>query len=129
MYAVLTYGFPLILIGFEWGLRQLMEVDSSQFIGPTLAAAALSFLIPLTRPKRVKLSDENLGYVAVNARDQHFIPVVWLFVLVGLFAWSASCYFSANTSQIVIFSLPIYTAIGLGAYFASLILVMIKEAL
>ena len=93
MYVILTYAFPLILLVFEWGLRTLMLVDVSGFIGPTLASAGLSFLIPLTKPKilGVKFS-KYPNAVATTATDLQFVGLVWLLILVSLFAWSASCF-------------------------------------
>lgn len=129
MYGILIYGFPLLLIVFEWGLRNVMQIDSSGFIGPTLAAAALSFLVPLAKPKQIDLTQRGRKHVLVNARDQQLIPLVWLVILAGLFAWSASCYFSVKGEVLSIHSVPIHIAIGLGVYFTSLILVAVKEAI
>jgi len=125
----LSYGFPLILIAFEWGIRQGLQIDSSGFIGPTLAAAALSFLVPLTKPKIIDFSDAGRKQILVNARDQQFIPFVWIAVLVGIFAWSASCYFSIKSTVPFFNLMPIHLAIGLGIYFISIILVAAKEAM
>lgn len=53
MYPVITYGFPIILVIFESGIRAIMKIDTTNFIGPTLASAALCFLAPLTKPKAI----------------------------------------------------------------------------
>ncbi|WP_334032855.1 hypothetical protein [Burkholderia gladioli] len=118
-----------MLIAFEWGLRTVLHVDSFEFMGPTLCAAALTFLIPLTEPKKIMAVSNSKNGILVNARDHQFIPVVWLMVLVGLFAWSASCYYSNKEPGHVFFLLPMHLVIGLGAYFVSIILAMIKEAI
>ncbi|MGN2254304.1 hypothetical protein ACFWZ4_13070 [Frateuria sp. GZRe12] len=128
MYAILSYGFPLLLIAFEWGLRRVLQIDSSGFIGPTLAAAALSFLVPLTRPKITTISQDGSTFQLLNERDQQLIPVVWLTVLAGLFAWAASCYFSIKLNSETFYLLPVHVAIGLAIYFISVVLVAIKEA-
>ncbi len=128
MYTVLTYGFPLVLLLFEWGLRAILKVDASAFIGPTLAAAALSFLMPLTRP-----AEQNYGFifnrqVVVTSRfDSNFIGFTWLLVLLCLFAWAASCYFSIITPDDRTFLFPTHATIGGTAYIASLVMSSLKE--
>ena len=128
MYAVLTYGFPLILLVFEWGLRTLMLVDTSGFIGPTLAAAGLSFLIPLTKPKRIDVLVPSLPDALVTSkRDQEFVGLIWLLFLASLFAWSASCYTSIRFPENRVFGWPVHFVIGLGTYLLSLIMTFVKE--
>ena len=68
MYAVLVYFFPLILIAFEWGLRTILKIDSSGFTGPALAAAGLTFLMPLIKPKIVEIGDAQGRNVVVASR-------------------------------------------------------------
>jgi len=76
MYGVLIYGFPLLLLLFEWGLRSLLAVDSWGFTGPTLAAAGLSFLVPLTKPKTLSVGVPNAPNAIVGSRgDQEFIAL------------------------------------------------------
>lgn len=128
MYIVLTYGFPLILLVFEWGLRTLMLVDASGFIGPTLAAAGLSFLIPLTRPKRLNATVPDYPKAVVTSRlDQQFVGLVWLLVLVSLFAWSASCYASIKTPDATVLGYPTHSVIGGVTYLISLTMTFVKE--
>lgn len=129
MHSILIYGFPLILVGFEWGLRHLLKTDSIGFIGPTLAAAALTILVPLTRPKKTGLRSGSSKNVVVNAYDQQLIPFIWLVVLASLFAWSAACYYSLQQTSIAAISMPTHIAIGLICYFVSLLLVAVKEAI
>ena len=43
MHSLIVYGFPMILVSFEILLRNLVNVDTSTFVGPTLAATGISF--------------------------------------------------------------------------------------
>lgn len=126
MYAVLIYGFPLTLLGFEWGLRTMLSVDASGFTGPTLAAAGLSFLMPLVKPKQRKLNGHE-DYVAISKTEIAFIPFLWLFVLLFLFSWSWSCYVSLKLPLDTTMGFPSHLAIGGSVYTISLILTAIKE--
>ena len=127
MYVILTYGFPLILLVFEWGLRTLMLVDTSGFIGPTLAASGLSFLVPLTRPKRVDVAIPDFpDAVATTNVDQQFVGFIWLLILASLFAWSASCYASIKAPDELLIGFPIHAVIGFTTYFISLMMSFIK---
>jgi len=126
MYALLIYGFPLTLMLFEWGLRTILNVDSAGFTGPTLAAAALSFLMPLIKPK-VILIPEYKNLVAMSNAESKFIPVVWVFVLAFLFCWSWSCYMSIKFPTDKIFGFNSHLVIGGVLYTVSLIMTGIKE--
>ncbi|MDP4530505.1 hypothetical protein Q9252_00040 [Marinobacter salarius] len=126
MYAVLIYGFPLTLLAFEWGLRTMIGVDSSGFTGPTLAAAGLSFLMPLVKPKQKKIPGHE-NYVVTTKADATLIPLLWLFVLAFLFCWSWSCYVSVKLPDHNTLGLASHLAIGSGLYIVSLILTAVKE--
>ena len=128
MHAVLIYGFPLILLLFEWGLRTLLAVDASAFIGPSLTTAGLSFLVPLTRPKDTNIVVKELpGAVVISRADHNFIAVVWILLLLYLFVWASSCYYSIKLSTSVTLTLPTHLLIGLTAYLVSLIATFVKE--
>lgn len=129
MHAILIYGFPLILVAFEWGLRSVLKVDAGGFIGPTLAAASLTTLVQLTKPKKVAIRASSNKHIVVSAYDQQLIAFVWLVVLLTMFAWLASCYFSVQASTLTTLQLPTHVAIGLTTYLVSIILVMVKEVI
>lgn len=128
MYAILIYGFPLTLLIFEWGLRVILSVDSTGFTGPTLAAAGLSFLMPLTKPK---ISDSSTkdgrNMVIISKADSQLIPAIWFFVLCFLFSWAFACYFSINYPSDKTLGLDSHLLIGSIVYLISLILTGIKE--
>ncbi|NTW21798.1 MAG: hypothetical protein HGA42_20485 [Nostocales cyanobacterium W4_Combined_metabat2_030] len=113
---------------FEWGLRTLLLVDSSGFTGPTLASVGLTFLVPLTKPKEVQLEINNQKKVMVTSRrDSNFVVVTWLFILLFLFAWEASCYFSIKSPKEQFIGMSLHFLIGLLTYLVSLIMTGIKE--
>jgi hypothetical protein len=132
--ALLLYGFPLILVLFEWALRTIIGVDSSEFIGPTLAATGLSFLVPLTEPKEdiVALAAGKIAKVRSEA-DKDFVPITMLFIFLFFFLWLASCYASLKHRDQVVsyrsFSMSLQAFIGWLAYLISLIMAGIKELL
>src|SRR5580658_9277036 len=119
--ALLLYGFPLILVLFEWALRTIIGVDSSEFIGPTLAATGLSFLVPLTEPKEdiVALAAGKIAKVRSEA-DKDFVPITMLFIFLFFFLWLASCYASLKHRDQVVsyrsFSMSLQAFIGWLAY-------------
>lgn len=126
MYAVLIYGFPLTLLGFEWGLRTMLAVDSAGFTGPTLAAAGLSFLMPLTKPKKKNLPGHE-DVVAMSKADAALTPILWICVFVFLFSWSWSCYVSLKFPEDTTFGFASHLVIGGAVYIMSLLLTGIKE--
>ncbi|GLO40263.1 hypothetical protein PPUN15366_19070 [Pseudomonas putida] len=136
MYLVITYGFPVILILFELGIRAVIKIDTSAFIGPALASAALCFLAALTKPKEMAgiHSVEVPGYISVKKVDSNFIGFVWLMILAALGAWGASCVISnreLSEQRFMLldydFSIPL--VIGVISYMLSLLMTAIKEKL
>ena len=126
MHALLSYFFPIMLIPFEWGLKIILQEDSTSFFGPTIAAAGLSFMIQLTKPKQ--LGDLNNGSIIISKADNRFVPVLWIIILASLFAWAASCYFSIKSPNYVILNgIPCHFAIGGLVYSPSIVLTFIKE--
>lgn len=127
MYKILIYGFPLLLLLFEWGLRTVMKVDSSGFTGPTLAAAGLSFLIPLTKLKTRTVDVPGADSVLVMTRaDEQLVGLIWLLVLASLFSWAVSCYFSVAHAELKAYGSPVHFLIGLGTYILSLVMTAVK---
>ena len=128
MYALLIYGFPLILLLFEWGLRSLLLVDSWGFVGPTLAAAGLSFLVPLTRPKTLHVLVPDMpNAVVTTKRDLNFVVSIWILLLLYLFIWCGACYSSLVHPFHQTFGVSTHFAIGIVAYMFSLIMSFVKE--
>ena len=131
MYAVLGYGFPLLMLLFEWGFRMLLAIESSGFIGPTLAGAGLSLLIPLTQPKKQPIQGKRTDGYFVSAWDLQFIPLVQILIFVFLFNWLGTCYASLKHADYAMavgpIAFPLHMLLGAAAYAISLVLVLIKE--
>lgn len=128
MYQILTYGFPLILIAFEWGLKFLMSQATTSFAGPALAAAALSFLMPLTQPKKLQVEvPEHPNLIVTSHADNQLIGFVWLLVFAFLFCWAWTCYLSVQNPAPKLWLLDQSLAIGLIVYTSSLVLTLVKE--
>jgi hypothetical protein len=128
MHNILIYGFPVLLLIFEWGLRSVIAVDTWGFTGPSLAVAGLSFLVPLTKPKEIDVSaPEHAGAVGVSRKDLDFIAVTWLLVLSFLFFWAWSCYASLKHPDQQFLHVSLHFAIGLATYAVSLVMTYVKE--
>jgi len=129
IHSILIGVFPLILVVYEWGLRVALGTDSTAFIGPTLATAALSCLMPLTRPlRRAGLTFVHLNRQAlpgpptghILSADTNVAGIAWGLILVGLFAWEAACYFSLRHPELNTLSMPTHAVLGACAYLTSL---------
>lgn len=128
MHSLIVYGFPIILVSFEAFLRNLINVDTFGFIGPTLAATGISFLVPLTKLKELEFeSNEGERWVKVSRRDKIFVNLMWLFLFVSLFIWFWVCTLSIKSSSTTLLGLPAQIIAGAGLYVASIVLSTIKE--
>ncbi|UTV28956.1 hypothetical protein [Photobacterium atrarenae] len=128
MHALIVYGFPIILVSFEALLRNLVNVDTFGFVGPTLAATGISFLVPLTKLKEFEFeTDEGERWVKVSKRDQVFVNLMWLFLFVSLFIWFWICTLSIQSSPVLFLGFPAQILAGAGLYVFSIILSTAKE--
>lgn len=128
MHSLIVYCFPLILVSFEALLRNLVEVDTFGFIGPTLAATGISFLVPLTKLKSVDIEDKKGDYwTPVSNRDQNFVSFMWLFLFVSLFIWFWICTLSIKGATTMFMGLPAQAIAGASLYISSIVLSTIKE--
>jgi hypothetical protein len=128
VHAIVVYVFPFILLLFEWGLRTVIGVDASGFMGPTLAAAALSCLLPLTKPtSMVTQTVQARKVVLIVAAEVNFIAGTWLLILIELFVWSGTCYLSLTHPDRLLWAIPLHTLVGAAAYVLSLLMIIAKE--
>ncbi len=131
-YNILSYGFPIYLIGVEMLFRFVTGVDTSSFIGPTIAAAGITFLIPLTVPKPVTLPIESQtlvipdGYELVSSRDSEFIKFTWIFILIGTLIWMSACTVSLRYPDWDLWVFPGHLCVGIVNYVISLLFSWIK---
>lgn len=130
MYSLITYGFPLILVAFEWGLKYIMKVENTSFAGPALAAAALSFLMPLTKPKVLQMNiPGHPNSFLTTTRDSQVVGLTWILVFVFLFLWTGSCFLTTEQPIRKLWVLDMPLAIGGAVYVVSLIMTWAKEKL
>lgn len=128
MHSLIVYGFPIILVSFEALLRNLINVDTFGFVGPTLAATGISFLVPLTKLKEFEFeTDEGERWVKVSKRDQIFVNLMWLFLFISLFIWFWICTLSIQSSPAIFLGLPAQILAGATLYVLSIILSTVKE--
>ncbi|AHB50441.1 hypothetical protein W911_16845 [Hyphomicrobium nitrativorans NL23] len=128
MYTAFVCVFPLILLLFEWGLRTIMSVNTFEFTGPALAAAGVSFLPPLVRPKIINVKIRNRpDVIAVSKADHILTSIVWMTLLLFLFAWCAACYVSIKFPQSAHLWINDHLLIGIVVYASCLAFVFVKE--
>jgi hypothetical protein len=128
MHSIIIYGFPIILVLFEAFLRSLINVDTFGFVGPTLAATGISFMVPLTRLK-VSEVESSLGekWVQVSKRDQAYVNLVWLLLFISLFLWFWVCTLSIKSDTSMLFDFPTHVIVGAAMYVVGIVLSSIKE--
>jgi hypothetical protein len=133
--VLLIWGFPFYLIVLEMLFRGVSGLDVSNFIGPAIATAGLSFLLPLTKPKdysglvstELKDAVHQVGGEIVNVNDQRLIPFVWIAILCGFLTWfwASSVSSSAPTAQFGF--MPLHVAVGLINYCIAALFTIVKE--
>ncbi len=133
---ILIGAFPLIQLVYEWALRIALHVDSTSFIGPTLATAALGFLLPLTRPLEyanrplAQLGDgatASRPTLTITVADANFITIVWLLIILSLLVWQVVCGISVLAPELKTLCLPTHAAVGGTVYLISLFITFFKE--
>lgn len=140
-YVNLIYGFPVFLILIEIMVRAMMSVNTQDFVGPTLVAASLSLLFPLTSPERApteafqELADAFPGMTVSihDDSDDTFIGLIWLMMIGGIMAWVWVCMDSmrdAGREGVVdtwINTVPNHIVVGVSAYCISATITVIRS--
>lgn len=132
---ILTWGFPFYLIILEIIFKGISGLDVSSFIGPAIATAGLSFLLPLTKPKdhagifseEVIAEIESGGGEIVNIKDQRLIPFIWISILCGFLIWFWASLVSSLSPDQTFYFMPLHVAIGLINYCLAAALTLMKE--
>ena len=101
MHSILNIGFPLYLVGFEILFRSFSNVDTSGFIGPTLAASGLGLLIGVLKPKTIEtqldatviaaLKAKNQTAIVRDPNDEILVTIAWIAILIELLIWYWCC--------------------------------------
>jgi hypothetical protein len=119
---VLIYGFPLFLWFMEWLLRLPLQNGPTDFLAPTIAAAGLGLLLPLTaqsdwQAELKKVTVREIGILKLVVKkmghERLFIESVWVGILVSVAAW-AICVVTTCRPELLPFKWPhIYSAVGI----------------
>ncbi len=127
MHSIIVFGFPLFLVTFEWIFRTIANVDTFGFVGPTLAAAAISFIVPLTKLKEGTIEVDGREWITVSKNDTRFVNFTWLMLLIGLLSWFWVCTLSLNSTSKTVMDFPTHVIAGAIMYVISIALCAIKE--
>lgn len=134
---ILNWGFPFYLIVLEMLYRGVSGQNISSFVGPTIATTGLSFLLPLTQPKKceeslhsttVEVVEKN-GGIVVNRQDQRLLPFIWLSIFIGLLIWFWASHTASTAEEETIWFIPKHIGIGFVNYILAAILSAIKGGL
>nr|WP_315395756.1 hypothetical protein [uncultured Duganella sp.] len=98
---ILTWLFPWLMSVLEFLLRASAgQPDAWEFIGPTVGAAALGMMLPLTQTRVAERGNISMrsrpSKVGLVERKDHWGPRINVLVWVGLTAWATSVYLSLN---------------------------------
>jgi hypothetical protein len=130
---ILIFGLPVYLYGLESLMKALASIQSDSVAGPTLAGAALSFLLPLTEFKPVPLppsTQRRLNIAGANAhltKDKNFVDLVWLVFFLSLGGWRLSLYLTFKPLRLLGGFANDSFALGVIIYLAALALSLLKE--
>ena len=133
---IITIGFPLYLIIFEFVLRSILDVDTQHFIPPTLAASGLVLLIGALKPKEINLAEvgiemketDKIKTVVRNVRDEKIIQITWALILAELLTWYYCCALVIKLEKNNNLHVISPSVIGYLNYLVAVIIVSIKEA-
>jgi len=133
--TLLVWAFPFYLIALEMLFRGVSGLDVSKFIGPAIATAGLSSLLPMTKPKEnldkisleIRKVVESNGGRIVNNKDQKLLPFVWLSILFGFLIWFWASYISEKSPNSTFWFMPKHFAIGLINYLTAAVIAILKE--
>jgi hypothetical protein len=144
----LSYLYPVFLLGLEWFLRLAFQLDTEEFIGPTLAATSVGMVIPLITFRSARgLSDENgnklspetlsqirrleeSGAKLVSVESVIFGNICFLISLFFTLAWIAAIVIETGSSTAGSFlGISSSYLLGLACFLVGLFLSEIKEFL
>jgi hypothetical protein len=134
---LLIYGFPFFMLLIEALFRAALKLDTNAFMGPTIAAVGVGFLLPLIVPKQrqypfsddVRREISGHRIVIIPTAEQRLIDVVWIFIFVLTSGWIYSLYISSTQPQLLWFNIRAYLALGFANYFVGVLLSELKEAI
>lgn len=129
----MLYGLPVYLYGLEFLLKLIANIKADSVAGPTLAGAALGFLLPLTELKTVSVPADILkklkerGADAYSPADKGFSDFVWVCFFASLAAWMYCIYLTLQPLRQSDRFLNLSLTIGCIIFIVSIVLAEIKE--
>ncbi|USX28454.1 hypothetical protein NHH73_09285 [Oxalobacteraceae bacterium OTU3CINTB1] len=93
---ILTWAFPWVMAIFEFLMRSsLSDPAPAAFIGPTVGAASLGMLLPLTRARELhRTAASSSKRISFDRREDHCAQWIKVTVWLGFSAWATSLYLS-----------------------------------
>ena len=134
---ILIYIFPFFLLVIEAILRAILSLDTKTFVGPTLAAVGIGFVIPLIKPRQrdynirpdLKATLIKEGFLLISKRVEIFIDFVWLFTFIFTGCWACTLYLSNKLPDYYWLGIPAYLFLGLLCYFGGVVFSEIREVI
>jgi len=112
------------------------SIGTIDFFGPSLAAAGIGFLVPLTAPKLLKINIDtskikiDASQITIRDKaDETFSQFVWVVILIFLAVWMGTLQLSSKHSSVLFLGTAIHIWLGLFNYFVGIILSCVKEAI
>jgi hypothetical protein len=127
---VVLIGLPIYIVGAEVFVNYVLLGSSDEFkhLGPSVAVAGISLLVPVLVPKRGEVSLQN-GQVATIVLDADLVQAAWLVLIVLAGFWIYCLYLAHQTDPPTLWSVPAPTAIGAGTYLVGWVFTELKEGL
>lgn len=144
----LSYLYPIFLLALEWFLRLAFQLNTQEFIGPTLAATSVGLVIPLITFRSAKgLSDENgrtlppeileqirkleeSGAKLASGESVIFANLCFLISLIFTLAWVATIIIETKfPTSTFFFGLSFSYLLGVFCFIVGLFLSEVKEFL
>jgi hypothetical protein len=130
-----NYAFPFVLIALEMSIRYGLGVDTSQFIGPALAAAAAGVCVPHlargdvsnTMPLELQQVLRQNGVEVVRESARRYAHVLQLLFFINLAVWCAAIVLGEKRDAVTWYGLSRSMWFGLITYLVSVLVVERKE--
>jgi uncharacterized membrane protein HdeD (DUF308 family) len=108
-FTLINIGFPVYLVIFEIIFRTVSGVDTSSFVGPTLASSGMGLIINALKPRAIKLTAEieefikksGQTYTIRDPKDDKLVIIAWIAILIEIIFWYYSCALSIKNDLAV----------------------------
>lgn len=132
------YLFPFFLLTLEWVLRSAFQLNTQEFIGPTLAATGVGMVISLTSYRSCKMVPENTPanikkYILENKLRVEtklsifFKNLCWTLTFILILLWIWSIILSTQSPNDILWLFPKQYYPGIASFFIGFVLSEIKE--